>query len=70
MLCRLYGKLKSLFGGFVFLFFSAVFVMSSISFFREGDILYGFILSFLTLFSFPIGIMFFADLKPQKNKSK
>jgi hypothetical protein len=70
MVCRIYGKLKTLFGGFVFLFFCIVFLMSSISFFKEGDILYSLILFILTLFSLVISVMFFSDLKSQKIRSK
>ncbi|MEW8972467.1 MAG: hypothetical protein AB2411_17705 [Mesobacillus sp.] len=65
----LYEKLKSLFVGFVSLCLTAVIGMSSISFFMEGDILYGIALLALTPFSIGVSVMFFSDLRRIKDES-
>jgi hypothetical protein len=65
----LYEKLKSLFGGIFFIFSFLICLASSISFFMEGDILYGLALSVLTPFSLGVSVMFFSDLRRKKDES-
>ena len=65
----LYEKLKSLFGGAFFLFSFIICLVSSISFFMEGDILYGIALLVLTPFSLGVSVMFFSDLRRKKDES-
>lgn len=66
---RLYEKFKSFFGGVFFLSSFIICLASSISFFIEGDILYGIALSVLTPFSLGISVMFFSDLRRKKDES-
>ncbi|GAM14712.1 hypothetical protein SAMD00020551_2865 [Mesobacillus selenatarsenatis SF-1] len=69
MMYRFYEKLKSLFGGVFFLFAFFICLSSSISFFIEGDLLYGIALSVLTPFSLGVSVMFFSDLRSKKDES-
>lgn len=66
---RLYEKLKSLFGGVFFLLSFIICLASSISFFMEGEVLYGIALSVITPFSLGISVMFFSDLRRKKDES-